>query len=168
VYARRAPRWVDQAHIADQLADFQLDLRSAAARSRFPSPEQSKSAAMPADRRFRLHNRQCVHDTRCNLKEANENQAIEITESRALRNFLRSTLSWQRNVKISGSSEALDRSTSITAQQISLSTSAMGQSIAQFAVARQPDGVYDRDRHDCAQRRANPNSAAPVAWTYIY
>jgi hypothetical protein len=59
--------------------------------------------------------------------------------------FLRSTLSSQRNVKISASSEALDRNNPITAHQINLSTSAMGQSIARFAAARQPDRVYDRD-----------------------
>jgi hypothetical protein len=37
---RGAPQRVGQAHVADQLADFERHLRSAAATSRLPSPER--------------------------------------------------------------------------------------------------------------------------------
>jgi hypothetical protein len=53
--------------------------------------------------------------------------------------FRRSTLSWWRSVRISASSEALDRNSPITAHQISLSMSPMGQCIVRFAPERQSD-----------------------------
>ena len=37
-----APEGIGQAHVADQLADFQRHLRSAAATLRLPSPERNK------------------------------------------------------------------------------------------------------------------------------
>jgi hypothetical protein len=45
---------VGEAHGADQLPDFACHLRSAAASSRFPSPEQTKTGTMPSDAFFRL------------------------------------------------------------------------------------------------------------------
>src|SRR5450631_2292638 len=60
--------------------------------------------------------------------------------------FLRSTLSWWRRVKISASSEDFDRNNPMTAHQISLRMSPIGASIARFAALRQLDRVYGSDR----------------------
>jgi hypothetical protein len=48
-------------------------------------------------------------------------------------------LSWWRSVRISASSEALDRNSAMIADQISLSKSAIGRCIARFALERQSD-----------------------------
>ena len=83
----RAPEAIGQAHVADQLAYFERDLWPAAARSRFPSPEQTKTSTMPPNDGRRLHDRQGVHDARRNPIEAGENQTIEIIEGKPLRRF---------------------------------------------------------------------------------
>jgi hypothetical protein len=62
---RRAPERVGEAHFADQLADFERDLRSAAARARLPSPEQAKPNTAPADHRLRLDDQQGVQNAGC-------------------------------------------------------------------------------------------------------
>jgi hypothetical protein len=57
-----APRRIGQAHVADQSANFERHLRSAAATSRLPSPEQAKTGSMPPDNRLRLDEHQGVHN----------------------------------------------------------------------------------------------------------
>ena len=51
---RSAPQRVAEAHVADQLTDFERDFWPAAARARLPSPEQAKTGSMPADDRLGL------------------------------------------------------------------------------------------------------------------
>ena len=82
-----APQRVGEAHGADQLPDFERHLRSAAARSRLPSPEQAKPGTMPTDNRLRLNDHQGIHNARRNPIEAGKNQTIEIAESEPLRRF---------------------------------------------------------------------------------
>jgi len=123
---RSAPEGIGQAHGADQLANFERHLRSAAATSRLPSPEQTKTGTMPADNSLRLDDRQGVQDARRNPIEAGENQTIELLKASRFGDFRRSTLSWWRSVRVSASSEALDRNNPMTAHQISLSVSPMG------------------------------------------
>ena len=57
---------IGQAHVADQLANFERHLWSAAATSRFPSPEQAKPSTMPTDDGLWFHDRQGVHNARRN------------------------------------------------------------------------------------------------------
>ena len=57
-----APERVGEAHVADQLADFERHFRSAAARARLPSPEQPKPGPMRADDRLRLDDHQGVQN----------------------------------------------------------------------------------------------------------
>ena len=59
-----APQRVGDAHGADQLPDFERHLRSAAATSRLPSPEQAKPSAMPTDHSLRLNDHQGIHNAR--------------------------------------------------------------------------------------------------------
>ena len=59
--------------------------------------------------------------------------------------ILRGTLSWWCRVKISASSDDLDRNNPMTVHQISLRMSPIGASIARFAAIRQLDRVYGSD-----------------------
>jgi hypothetical protein len=83
----RAPEGIGQAHVADQLAHFERDLWSAAARSRFPSPEQTKTSTMPPNDGRWFHDHQGVLDPWCDPIEVGENQTIEIIEGKPLRRF---------------------------------------------------------------------------------
>ena len=85
---------------------------------------------MPTDDSLRLHDHEGIHHARCKPIEAGKNQTIEIAKASRFGDFLRSTLSWYRSVKISASSETLDRNSPMTAHQISLSISPIGASIA--------------------------------------
>src|SRR3954464_5883405 len=46
--ARSAPERICQAHLADQLPNFERHLRPANSSSRLPAPEQAETSAMPA------------------------------------------------------------------------------------------------------------------------
>ena len=83
----RAPEGIGKAHVTDQLAYFERHLWSAAASSRFPSPEQTKISPMPTDDGRWFHDRQGVHDARRDPIEAGKNQTIEIIEDEPLRRF---------------------------------------------------------------------------------
>ena len=82
-----APQRVGEAHGTDQLPDFNRHLRSAAATSRRPSPEQAKPSAMPTDNRLRLNDHQGIHNARRNPIEAGKNQTVESAESQPLWRF---------------------------------------------------------------------------------
>src|SRR4051794_16458123 len=51
--ARSAPERICQAHLADQLPNFERHLGPADSSSRFPAPEHAKTSAMPAQNRLR-------------------------------------------------------------------------------------------------------------------
>jgi hypothetical protein len=76
----RTPRRVGQAHVTDQPTNFERHLWSAAAKSRIPSPEQTKTSTMPADDRGRLDNHQSIQSPRCNPVEGRKNEVIEIAK----------------------------------------------------------------------------------------
>ena len=83
----RAPQRTGQAHGANQLANFERHFWSAAATSRLPSPEQTKTGTMPTDNCLRLDDHQGIHNARRDPIEAGKNQTVEITESEALWRF---------------------------------------------------------------------------------
>jgi hypothetical protein len=62
-------------------------LWSAAATSRLPSPERTKTGTMPPDNRLRLDDHQGIHNARRNPIEGGKNQTIEIAEGEPLRRF---------------------------------------------------------------------------------
>jgi hypothetical protein len=68
-------------------ADFERDLRSAAARARLPSPEQAKPGPVPADNGLRLDTHQAVQNAGCKPIKARENEPVEIAENKPLRRF---------------------------------------------------------------------------------
>ena len=82
-----APQRVGEAHVADQLADFDRHFWPAAARARLPSPEQAKPGPMPADDRLRLDDHQGVQNVGCDAIQARKNEAIKIAENKPLRRF---------------------------------------------------------------------------------
>lgn len=79
-----APQRVGEAHGADQLADFERHLRSAAAMSRLPSPEQAKTGTMLTDDRLRLDDHQGFCNLRRNPIETGKNKAVESAEGEPL------------------------------------------------------------------------------------
>ena len=82
-----APQRVGQAHVTDQLTNFEWDPWPAAARSRLPSPEQAKTGTMPTDDRLRLDDHQGFCNLRRNPIETGKNKAIESAEGEPLRCF---------------------------------------------------------------------------------
>src|SRR5450631_2028858 len=76
-----------EAHGTNQLANFERDLWPAAATSRFPSPKQAKTGAMPADNRLRLDDHQGIQNVRHNPIEAGKNEPIESCEGDSLWRF---------------------------------------------------------------------------------
>jgi hypothetical protein len=75
---------------------------------------------MPTDNRLRLYDHQGINNARRNPVEAGKNLRSKLLKASRFGDFLRSTLTWWRSVKISASSEALDRNSPMTAHQISL------------------------------------------------
>jgi hypothetical protein len=84
---RRTPERVGEAHVADQLTDFERDLRSAAARARLPSSKQAKPGPMPADDRLRLDDCQGAQNTRRESIETGKDKTIESVEGDLLWRF---------------------------------------------------------------------------------
>src|SRR5207247_1729636 len=80
-----APKWVGDAHVADQLANLERHLWSATAIPRLPSPERTKTSTMPIDNSLRLDDHQGIHNARRQPIEASKDQAIKIAESEPLR-----------------------------------------------------------------------------------
>jgi hypothetical protein len=83
VDARRAPEWICDAHLADQLSYFERHHRPATTASRLPAPVQPETRAMPANNGVRFHDRQRI----ANAKpiEANKNQSVNGVEGLFLR-----------------------------------------------------------------------------------
>ena len=85
--SRSAPQRIRQAHVTDQLANFDRHFRPAAARSRLPSPEQAEPGTMPSNNRLRLDDHQGIQNVRCNPIEAGKDEPIESVEGESLRRF---------------------------------------------------------------------------------
>src|SRR3954453_1165263 len=83
--AGSAPERVGEAHLADQLPNFEKHLGPARSSSRLPLPEQPKASAMPANNGCRADDRERIQNTRRDPIQADEDQAIEVAEDRALR-----------------------------------------------------------------------------------
>ena len=143
-----APQRVGDAHGADQLPDFERHLWSAAARSRRPSPEHAKTSAMPTDNGLRLNDHQSIHNARHNAIETGKKGQ---DESEPLRRLSSQHSELVRSVRISASSETRDRNSPMTAHQINLSTSPIGEASPnsrQYASGR----VYGRDNYNAVPR----------------
>src|SRR4051794_35957585 len=82
--ARSAPERICQAHLADQLPNFERHLGPADSSSRFPTPEGAKAGAMPADNRLGAHNGNRLENARGKSVKQYEDEAIEPAEGRAL------------------------------------------------------------------------------------
>src|SRR5947209_19934637 len=91
--ARSTPERIGEAHLADQLPNFERHLWPAGPSARFPTPERAKPSSMPADDSFWLYDRKDVENVRRNSKESDEDQAIEPTEDRTLRSPKRAAAS---------------------------------------------------------------------------
>src|ERR1700681_123765 len=81
----RSPKWVGDAHLADQSAYFQRNWWPATTASRLPAPVQQEARAMPANNGVRLHDRQRIADVRKHPIQTSEYQAVEGAERQSLR-----------------------------------------------------------------------------------
>jgi hypothetical protein len=59
--ARRTPKWVRTAHLANKRAQLRRDLRSANTVARLPAPIDPKPGAVPTNDRLRPDNRDRVN-----------------------------------------------------------------------------------------------------------
>src|SRR3954451_11222519 len=82
--ARSAPERICQAHLADQLPNFERHLGPADSSSRFPTPKGAKAGAMPADNRLGAHNGNRLENARGKSVKQYEDEAIEPAKGRAL------------------------------------------------------------------------------------
>ena len=85
VDTRRAPEWIGDAYLADELSYFERHRWSTATRSRLPAPVRSESRAMPTNNGVRLHDRQRIANVWKQPIENNEYQAVEDAERNSLR-----------------------------------------------------------------------------------
>jgi hypothetical protein len=81
------PQRIGETHCPDQLANFERHLWSAAAKSRLPSPEGTKTSTMPADNRLRLDDHQGIHNAQLQSCRGRKNEAIEIAKNEPLWRF---------------------------------------------------------------------------------
>src|SRR5262245_55460382 len=85
VYPGRTPKWVCNAHLADQAANVCRYRRPATQRSGFPTPIGSEPSAVPAQQRRRPYDLQSVQHPRSQAIEANKQQPVYAAEGQALR-----------------------------------------------------------------------------------
>ena len=83
--AGSAPERIGEAHLPDQLPNFERHLGPACTPTRFPAPEGAKACPMPPDNGFRLYDREGVQNTRRDPIQADEDHTIEVTVDRAPR-----------------------------------------------------------------------------------
>jgi hypothetical protein len=83
--SRRSPQRVDDAHLADQPANFQRHSRSAAASRRFPAPIRSEARAGPSYNSVRPNDRKRTTGLREQPVTTNENQSVNWGESELAR-----------------------------------------------------------------------------------
>ncbi len=78
--SRRSPQRIGDAHLADQLANFQRHRWSTAAASRFPAPIRSKTGTVPTDHGVRSDNCQCIIDLGKQSADTSQYQSVNQTE----------------------------------------------------------------------------------------
>src|ERR1700730_18251401 len=108
----RSPKWVGDAHLADQSAYFQLNWWPTTTRSRLRAPVQTETRTVPSDYGPGPNNRKRIKNAREEAIETNEHQSVDGTESLFLGAVRRRTTICCRNVKISASSAARERNKS--------------------------------------------------------
>jgi hypothetical protein len=81
---RRSPWCVLNAHLEDQVANFQRHDGATAAASRLPAPIRPETRAMPADNGVRLNDRQSIANSRKQPIKPNEYQSVYGTEGEFL------------------------------------------------------------------------------------
>src|SRR6266852_7238004 len=116
----RSPKWVGDAHLADQSAYFQRNWWPTTTRSRLPAPVQTETRTVPSDYGPGPNNRKRIKNAREEAIETNDTNRSMAPKVCFLGAVRRRTMICCRNVKISASSAARDRNRSTTAQTMSL------------------------------------------------
>src|ERR1700731_1370517 len=76
----RSPKWVGDAHLADQSAYFRRNWWPATTRSRLPAPVQTEAHTVPFDDGRRPNNRKRIKNPREVGIKTNEHQPVHGTE----------------------------------------------------------------------------------------
>jgi hypothetical protein len=84
---RGTPKWVRQAHIADQIPNFLANQRSAAMRPRLPPPVRLKALSMPLEQCFGPNDRNGINDCGTKPIPPNKRNPIKIRQARSLWRF---------------------------------------------------------------------------------
>src|ERR1700730_17086503 len=74
----RSPKWVGDAHLADQSAYFQRNWWPTTTRSRLPAPVQTETRTVPSDYSPGPNNRKRIKNAREEAIETNEHQSVGI------------------------------------------------------------------------------------------
>jgi len=85
VDARRTPKRICNAHLANEVADFSWDTRSPAPRSRFPAPIGPEPGAMPAEHGLRLDDLQGLENVGSQRVHAHEHQPVNAGQGQTAR-----------------------------------------------------------------------------------
>ena len=80
VDARRAPKWVLDAHPSDQRAQIRLNLRPPSPRTLFPTPVVAKAGSMPMHERLGADNREDLQDRRKPSIQLDKEPAVVVRE----------------------------------------------------------------------------------------
>ena len=76
----RSPKWVGDAHLADQSAYFQRNCRPTTTRSRLPAPVQTEARTVPFDDGRGPNNRKRIKNAKEEAIKTNEHQPVDGTE----------------------------------------------------------------------------------------
>jgi len=77
VDSRRAPKWIFLAYAAHEIAQFRVDLGSAAWIPRLPTPPRTETHTVPANDGFRANDRDGIADIWAMPIEADEDRPLE-------------------------------------------------------------------------------------------
>jgi len=145
VDARRIPKRICNAHLANEVADLGWDTRSPAPRSSFPAPIEPEPGAMPAEHGLRFDDLQGLENVGSQRVHAHEHQPVNAGEGQTARGLAAEHIQLVPEHENFGLA-VRDRKRPAKAHQIRLQRSIIAASINRFARAYQPTLVSGRDK----------------------
>ena len=169
VDARRTPKRVGNARLANKVANFGWDTRSPAPRSRFPAPIGREASTMPAKHGFQFDDLQSVPNIGSQRVYPGEHQPVDAGEGQTARGLAVEHIQWCRSTRISASSAPRDRNSPAKAHHISLQSSIIARKHQPIrAGLPAPDWVSGRDSSMCVvicSSSAVSTSLSGMYWT---
>jgi hypothetical protein len=116
----RTSERVCNAHLANKLTNLSWGSWPTAPGSRFPAPVSSKAGTMPTDHGIGFDDLQRIQDAGNQRLESDEQQSVDRGRGDASRGFTTKHINWCRSTRFSACSDARDRNSPTSADQISL------------------------------------------------